>query len=394
MRARWIVSGLLLLLLGGGAWATFTKVMSSELYLFPGGIEIPATGVLTAGEVDTGLLKINGTGIQINAGNITATTSDVTIDDLTADVCTLGATFATNIALGDRVPSPPAPTTFVHAVGPTDVALHVEDSASRPLLRVLSTNGQCILGEASGARDTMLVLYPGISQSSNPLLRVYDQQAAIRTELSADGSLTMTTRKPSQTSGNGTDGTDILTITGGDGGNTTGVTGQTAGRGADINVTAGNGGNAPSGSFNGSGGTISFTAGGAGGGAGNPGSPGAINLQTISGEINLDGRTIITPQIVTITADNQLVTPPRGVLLLDSNDTTNTNRTFTLDDGDLGQILYLTVTHATHEVELQSGGNVALVGGTAWPPATNQLNDTLVLLWNGNAWVELSRSAP
>jgi hypothetical protein len=92
------------------------------------------------------------------------------------------------------------------------------------------------------------------------------------------GGVTATTPQPASVATSGTAATDVVTGTGGKGGNTTGVTGQTAGNGSNVALTAGAGGNAPSGSTNGDGGSITLTAGAAGAGAGTAGTAGKINL--------------------------------------------------------------------------------------------------------------------
>jgi hypothetical protein len=66
---------------------------------------------------------------------------------------------------------------------------------------------------------------------------------------------------------NGANATPLLQTGGGKGGNTTGTTGQKAGNGASISIAAGNGGDAPAGSFRGSGGSITLQPGGVGSGA-------------------------------------------------------------------------------------------------------------------------------
>jgi len=84
--------------------------------------------------------------------------------------------------------------------------------------------------------------------------------------------------QPVAQAGNGTDANRVLQIAGGQGGNTTGGTGQVAGIGAPVILIAGDGGDAPGGSLNGNGGTVTIAGGRAGGGAGAPGSPGNVIL--------------------------------------------------------------------------------------------------------------------
>ena len=85
----------------------------------------------------------------------------------------------------------------------------------------------------------------------------------------------------------GTAATQALQITGGKGGNTTGITGQTAGVGAGANITAGAGGDAPAGSINGNGGSITIQGGAAGAGLGTAGSYGNVLLATTGGNVGI-----------------------------------------------------------------------------------------------------------
>ena len=121
---------------------------------------------------------------------------------------------------------------------------------------------------------------------------------------------------------------------------------------------------------------------------------------TASREIQANALTLSTQAVVTITADNQVLTVgTSSYIRLTSDDATNTNRTFCLTDGIRGgQFLILEWTDGTNEGQLQdealpcASGTTPQIDGD-WPAANNQLNDTLRLNWNGTAWVELSRSA-
>lgn len=199
--------------------------------------------------------------------------------------------------------------------------------------------------------------------------------------------------QPTDVAGNAVD-SKTLTFTGTKGGNTTGSTGQFGGNGSGFVFTGGPGGNAPVGSTNGTGGSITFAPGAPGSGGGSPGFQGSVIFQNTGGKIVADGSLILPGQIVTITADNQVVTPPRGTLLLSSNDTTAANRTFTLaTTGESGQVLFLIWTHETNKGELVSSGTTKLAGGATWPPATNQQFDTLTLVSDGTNWLEVARAA-
>lgn len=85
----------------------------------------------------------------------------------------------------------------------------------------------------------------------------------------------------------GTAATGVLTVTGGKGGNTTGTTGQLGGAGATLGLTSGAGGDAPAGSTNGNGGSISIQGGAPGAGAGTAGSYGNLLLQSAGGRVGI-----------------------------------------------------------------------------------------------------------
>jgi len=119
-------------------------------------------------------------------------------------------------------------------------------------------------------------------------------------------------------------------------------------------------------------------------------------LLTVNG-----GFAIPSSTTVTITADNTLVTVGnRSYIRMTSNAADSTTRTFCLTTGvNLGQILVLEATdNGTNEIELNDGAEscsdtVLTQLSALWPPATNQNNDTLVLIWNGTAWLEIDRTA-
>jgi predicted Fe-Mo cluster-binding NifX family protein len=90
------------------------------------------------------------------------------------------------------------------------------------------------------------------------------------------GYLQIVGAQPDAVATNGTNATATALLQGGAGGNTTGTTGQIAGTGSGITLTAGNGGTAPSGSINGNGGSILLQAGAAGAGAGTAGNAGQV----------------------------------------------------------------------------------------------------------------------
>ena len=87
--------------------------------------------------------------------------------------------------------------------------------------------------------------------------------------------------------GNGRATPALLQTAGGKGGNTTGTTGQVAGPGASISLLAGNGGDAPAGSTNGVGGSITLQPGGPGGGAGSAGATGNVLIAPAGGNVGV-----------------------------------------------------------------------------------------------------------
>lgn len=89
-------------------------------------------------------------------------------------------------------------------------------------------------------------------------------------------------------------------------------------------------------------------------------------------------------------ADNEVVNPNLGTLLkLSSDDTTATNRTFTLLNGQFdGQdLMILFLSGSSYTCDLQNTGNVKL--STAWQPLQYEV---LHLFWDGTYWQEASRS--
>jgi hypothetical protein len=100
------------------------------------------------------------------------------------------------------------------------------------------------------------------------------------------GDLVVTGIQPASVATNGTLASSHL-ITGAKGGNTSGTTGQTAGNGGNIYITAGAGGDAPAGSTNGWGGSVVIDGGVAGSGAGGVGLRGNVILQSAGGVVGV-----------------------------------------------------------------------------------------------------------
>ena len=92
--------------------------------------------------------------------------------------------------------------------------------------------------------------------------------------------------QPATNAGTGIDAVPILAITGGKGGATSG-TANPAGHGAPVNLTAGNGGNAPKNGKNGSGGNVVITPGAAGTGGSVAGASGKVLLAPDHGNVGV-----------------------------------------------------------------------------------------------------------
>jgi hypothetical protein len=100
--------------------------------------------------------------------------------------------------------------------------------------------------------------------------------------------------------------------------------------------------------------------------------------------------------VVSLTADNQFVspygfrdTPAASLIFLQSNNTTASNRTFTLNNGQvIGQGLTLIFeSGSSYTCQLANSGNVKLTA--AWEPLQYQ---SLNLEWDGTYWIELGRA--
>lgn len=127
-------------------------------------------------------------------------------------------------------------------------------------------------------------------------------------------------------------------------------------------------------------------------------------------ELNVVGMVLSTgiavspAALTTITADataaSIIAVGDRSYLPLTSDNATNTARTFCLGAGTAGQMLLLHWVGATNEGELQDDA-APCTGATdvttrlngAWPANTNQVNDTLLLIFSGTEWIEIARTA-
>lgn len=126
--------------------------------------------------------------------------------------------------------------------------------------------------------------YPGVTTDAMQL--DYEGNGTLAGDWTVSGGT-----QPASSSGNGTAASAALSVTGVAGGNTTGTTGQTAGKGGGVTITAGNGGTAPSGSINGAGGDITLTPGAAGAGAGTAASAGKVIVGGAGLNVNSPGKT-------------------------------------------------------------------------------------------------------
>ena len=119
---------------------------------------------------------------------------------------------------------------------------------------------------------------------------------------------------------------------------------------------------------------------------------------TISGDLivgnNLTVDSIFTLRssaTVTIVGDDELVTVNSTCIPLTSDDGTSTNRTFTLSNGTTaGQLLILEFLgeNGVKEAELIDASNTSGMNGNM---TFDNLDETLMLKWNGSYWREISR---
>jgi hypothetical protein len=140
-----------------------------------------------------------------------------------------------------------------------------------------------------GGRNALLL---GTSVPNDYKLQVYGD---VNTNL-LSGVLSIDGQQFGAVSSNGTNAPVLINASGIKGGDTTGTTGQTAGTGSAILITAGQGGDAPAGSTNGAGGSVTINPGAPGSGAGVAGATGSILLATSGGNVGI-GTTIAAAKL-------------------------------------------------------------------------------------------------
>lgn len=92
---------------------------------------------------------------------------------------------------------------------------------------------------------------------------------------------------------------------------------------------------------------------------------------------------------VLLSADNQVIDLDNvSAVYLQSDNTTATNRTFTLKSGGIfgHKVTFFFVSGSSYTCDLQSSGNVKLSG--AWQPLQY---DSLTVMWDGTYWTEVGR---
>ena len=99
-----------------------------------------------------------------------------------------------------------------------------------------------------------------------------------------------------------------------------------------------------------------------------------------------------TSGVIALVSDDTLITITSSVMIINSDDATATNRTFTISDGStVGQRLTIILFEdgGTDKCELIDAGTEAGLDGTMTFDADH---DNLTLIWYGSVWIEISRT--
>ena len=185
------------------------------------------------------------------------------------------------------------------------------DSASAPTPQAVGT----ITGEGTAGK---LAKFDGPNSIADSVITEDAGKVGVN-DATPSATLQVNQGQPAGSAANGTNAAALLQTTNGKGGNTTGTTGQVAGQGAPVVLTAGNGGNAPAGSINGKGGSITLQPGSAGAGAGASGAAGNVLLAPVGvGNVGV-GTNTPTSRLTVAGGDIQITTANRGVKFSDGS---------------------------------------------------------------------------
>jgi hypothetical protein len=128
-----------------------------------------------------------------------------------------------------------------------------------------------------------------------------------------------------------------------------------------------------------------------------------LRIDSTTGNVGLNNRNPMTTlhiygglsigkcDSVTISSDNQNITVENNsCIFLKSDNGTSTNRTFSLSDGlVMGQILVLINIDRDNNDDMELPDNVNTKLNGTWQP---NRDDSIILMWNGFDWIELSES--
>ena len=122
-------------------------------------------------------------------------------------------------------------------------------------------------------------------------------------------------------------------------------------------------------------------------------------LTTTTGTFKAEGLISLaadSPQSVLLTEATTLITPTSSVIKISSDNATPANRIFTIADAtqsfEPAYALLILRWSGTDSSCGQLAAGTTMKITADWPHPTTPENDTLVLLWTGALWLELSRS--